>query len=44
MIRYQVGFFKICLEIIYVCSGSFNSTTKTWYHFMDCDTYRHAHP
>jgi len=39
MTRYQLYIFLICSEIIYVCSGSSNSTTKTWYLFMDCITY-----
>ena len=38
MTRYQLDIFLICLEIIYVCSGSSNSTNKPWYLFMDCDT------
>src|SRR6218665_83548 len=29
--------FLICLAIISVCSGSSNSTTKTWYLVTDCD-------
>jgi len=39
MTRYQLEFFLICSEVIYECSGSSNSTTKTWYLFMDCDTF-----
>ena len=38
MTRYRLDIFSICSEIIYECSGSSNSTTKTWYLFMDCDT------
>jgi len=36
---YQLEMILICSEISYVCSGSSNSTTKTWYRFMDCDTW-----
>ena len=39
MARYQLESFLICSVIIYVCSGSSNSTTKTWYLSMDCVTY-----
>jgi len=39
MTRYQLEFLLICSKIIYVCSGSSNSTTKPWYLFMDCDTF-----
>src|SRR6218665_1924790 len=39
MARYQLESFLTCSVIIYVCSGSSNSTTKTWYLFMDCVTY-----
>jgi len=30
-------------EIISICSESSNSTTKTWYLFMDCDTIHLTH-
>jgi len=36
---YQLEIFLICSEIIYACSGISNSTTKTWYLFMDCDKW-----
>jgi len=38
MTRYQLEIFLICSEIIYVYSRSSNSTTKTWYLFINCNT------
>ena len=37
--KLQAWTFLMCTKIIYVCSRSSNSTTKTWYLFMDCDTW-----
>jgi len=34
----SLNFFK-CSEIILVCRWSSNSTTRTWYLVMDCDTW-----
>ena len=39
MTRYQHEIFLICSEIIYACGESSNSTTKTWYLFMDFITF-----
>src|SRR6218665_3163315 len=35
MTRYICLNFLFCSEIIYLCSGSSDSTTKTWYLFLD---------
>src|SRR6218665_354691 len=43
MTRY-ISLYKIIgSEIISICSESYNSTTKTWYLFMDCDTIHLTH-
>src|SRR6218665_4049529 len=40
MARYISLNFLLCSEIIYVCSGSSDSTTKTRYLFMYCDSHQ----
>src|SRR6218665_158645 len=43
MTRYISLYNYIGSEIISICSESSNSTTKTWYLFMDCDTIHLTH-